>query len=651
MTAAATLAQALALLLPTLPLGSGGTRCAAHTARWTSPPAHTPTTAQVSVADGPLAGNGILGLVTAPHREAYPSSPPNQTALGRQTLWIGSNSFWSANTYGADEAGAAWVPPSGGPFPHCEVPYGMLSVGGVTVDFASGPRAGENGSYSATQDLCRARISTTATASGSSAAFGIAALVLADDNVVLANLSCSGCSTASAVTVELWVPKGSAPFDQATCGPDNMPRGSYILPTSARVIGDIGLVTRSSQADGINSAVLAPCGPYVNDATQNLTLDQTSQHLTLLDGRCILRAGRSTARGATGDKTTVGACTPDHHTNGGTMAANDTWTLQMGSGQLVSSRDGFCLSQVPSTAYLEVRPCSRTSTRWTFHTTSHNSAGSSSGGSAAGILVAASGQCLTVVEPSWIDDTALAMTVVDAGTGERLASSDATLVNVVDETRVRATLTLQPNHTITLVIASLTSFEVYGDAFTQDSLRTRRLMSKAADPAVVNATMDLLASSAARLMPTRGGSSRVSAVEAHERVWSEFWDASSIEIAGRGDAADSQHVQERDSLAAPLALLEANYYGSQYILQSAGRMLGTGHSGRVYPSVVGVSSLFGPFSTGDYIGWNGDITLNYNAERCAPTPTASESVALDLKLSVTTGFWRQLLLRVRPVFV
>ena len=27
-----------------------------------------------------------------------------------------------------------------------------------------------------------------------------------------------------------------------------------------------------------------------------------------------------------------------------------------------------------------------------------------------------------------------------------------------------------------------------------------------------------------------------------------------------------------------------------------------------------MASLFGPFSTGDYIGWNGDITLNYNAE-------------------------------------
>ena len=228
--------------------------CARHRAAWSQPPRRTPTTAQVSVADGPLAGNGMLGVVTAPHAEAYPPSPLNATALGRETLWIGSNSFWSANTYGADEAGAAWVPPSGGPFPHCEVPYGMLGVGGVTVDFAAGPKAGEGGSYSALQDLCRASISSTVSSSGGGPAFTLSTVVLADDNAILTNVSCAGCSAPTAVTVELWVPKGKAPFDQATCGPDNMPRGAYILPTSARAAdGGAALVTRASAADGINS--------------------------------------------------------------------------------------------------------------------------------------------------------------------------------------------------------------------------------------------------------------------------------------------------------------------------------------------------------------------------------------------------------------
>jgi hypothetical protein len=613
-------AAALALLLRPLAAvaasgGDGG--CARHTARWSGPPVRTPTTAQVSVADGPMAGNGMLGLVTAPHREAYPSSPPNETALGRQSLWVGSNSFWSANTYGADEAGAAWLPPSGGPFPHCEVPYGMLGVGGLTVDFADGPRAGESGSYSAAQDLCRARVSTTVASSSSTGpAFSLSAVVLADDNAILTNLSCAGCSAASAVTAELWVPKGRAPFDQATCGPDNMPRGAYILPTSAHVTAaGVGVVSRSSAADGVNSAVLAPCGPYINDATQNVSLDRATHQLTLLDGRCLVRAGKSTAKGATGDKTTVGVCMAR-----GAGASNETWTLQNGSGRLVSSRNGFCLSRVPGGAvYLEARPSSLNCTNWKFVAASDgdndpDDDSLSSSSAEAGVLVEAGGsQCLTAVEPSWIDDSVMAVTAVDAGRGSPL-SGLAMATTVVDQTRVRVTLQLQPGQTVTLVVASLTSFDVHGPAFASDPLRAQRLGSKATDPAVVSATLGLLTHTAARLKPRSAGNAPT-VVEAHERLWRAFWSASDIDIAG-GHGADVGEDTGVDSLAAALGLLEANYFGSQYILNSAGRLLGTGHSGRAYPSVVGVSSLFGPFSTGDYIGWNGDITLNYNAERC-----------------------------------
>ena len=581
--------------------------CARHRAAWSQKPRHTPTTAQVSVADGPLAGNGMLGVVTAPHADAYPPSPPNATALGKQTLWIGSNSFWSANTYGADEAGAAWVPPSGGPFPHCEVPYGMLAVGGVTVDFKAGPKAGEGGSYSALQDLCHASISSTVRSgsSGSGPAFTLSTVVLADDNAILTNVSCAGCSASTVVTVELWVPKGRPPFDQATCGPDNMPRGAYILPTSARAAGAGGgaaLVTRASAADGVNSAVLMPCGPYVNDATQNFTLDATTGAVALLGGRCLLRAGHSMAKGATGDKTTVGAC-------GDGPGGDELWTLRR-DGRLISGRDGHCLSliQQPGAAYLdhqdasvyvEVVPCqSAASTVWRFDPLGSDPR--------SGVLLeTGGGLCLTAVEPSWIDDTALAMRVVDARSGAAVRAP----LTVVDDTRVRATLDLQPGQTITLVVASLTSFDVHGAAFARDPLRARRLASSAVDPAVINATLSLLESTVARLMAT-GGASAV--VEAHRRSWWEFWNASTIDISTIPVGAAGE--VGGDALDGPLALLESNYFGSQYILQSAGRSMGTGNSGRVYQPLLGVSSLFGPFSTGDYIGWNGDVTLNYNAE-------------------------------------
>ena len=110
-----------------------------------------------------------------------------------------------------------------------QVPYGMLSLGGITVDVgAAGPR---DGSYTARQDICTGTISSEVAATGP-ARFGMSTIVAADENVISTNISCTGCLRATPVTVELWATKGATdqPFDQATCGPDNMPRyGTFRL--------------------------------------------------------------------------------------------------------------------------------------------------------------------------------------------------------------------------------------------------------------------------------------------------------------------------------------------------------------------------------------------------------------------------------------
>ena len=163
---------------------------------------------------------------------------------------------------------------------------------------------------------------------------------------------------------------------------------------------------------------------------------------------------------------------------------------------------------------------------------------------------------------------------------------------------------------------------------------------------------------------------------AHKQLWSAFWASSSVDITLNATAGSGDGSGDGDGVGADLALLEANYYGSQsvthpllsfwegtrlfgracpqhfptfcvecsfifgspglfrvgmprYLLQSAGRSVGSGHS-RHYPSVLGASSLFGPFSTGDYIGWNGDVTLNYNAE--SPFYGVASSNHLELLL-------------------
>ena len=94
-----------------------------HIGRWNAPPQQTPSSKQVSVVDAPLLGNGDLGITTAPHRESYPLSSTSTPA--NQTFWVGKNDFWSAATVidGTVED------------LHCQLPYTILSIGGVTISF------------------------------------------------------------------------------------------------------------------------------------------------------------------------------------------------------------------------------------------------------------------------------------------------------------------------------------------------------------------------------------------------------------------------------------------------------------------------------------------------------------------------------------
>jgi hypothetical protein len=69
---------------------------------------------------------------------------------------------------------------------------------------------------------------------------------------------------------------------------------------------------------------------------------------------------------------------------------------------------------------------------------------------------------------------------------------------------------------------------------------------------------------------------------AHREWWTHFWSESYVEI---GDP-----------------LIEKFYYSSQYVIASASR------TGKVAPG------LYTPWVTTDHAGWNGDYTLNYNFE-------------------------------------
>jgi hypothetical protein len=455
----------------------------------------------------------------------------------------------------------------------------MLGIGGLTVNFDDAP-PGVTGKFAARQDLCTAVISTNVT-SVAGEIFGISSFVAADDNVLITNVSCTNKADVCKLSVEVWVLKGKAdePFDQATCGPDNMPRGGYILPTSAAVNSEAGaaVLSRSSAIDGVNSAILAPCAPHVNDATQNVTLDKAG-YIKLHDGRCLVRVGESTARGAKGgDKTTIGPCLD--HTKSGTL-----WALN--SNGTITGSQGGCLTKVTGNGpYLTVLPCTSSSQLWDFipATTVTMPLKDTEQQGKSGILVRRGDgtACLTLVEQSFVTDVAVATKILDPANGSPLPS--ASMV-VLDDTRVKLSFTLEPGQVATVLTAALTSFDVHGASFSQYPLRDARVLSGKVDTEIIDAALALVETSAKR---------HGQIFSAHKEIWADAWNSSSVNISTAGSGS---------KLGAALDILEANYYGSQYVLQIAGRSIGQGFSNRSYPELIGATSLFGPFNTGGAAG-------------------------------------------------
>jgi len=119
-----------------------------HTLSFNSPPVNTPCN---KVPDGPLTGNGDIGLVLA-----YPKP-------GTLRFYIGKNDLWNS-------------------YSHWETPgargYGALSV--------SCPQA--SGSYRAEQSLAEATVTVTLT--GSETDLTVRALVLRETNLILLEMTC-----------------------------------------------------------------------------------------------------------------------------------------------------------------------------------------------------------------------------------------------------------------------------------------------------------------------------------------------------------------------------------------------------------------------------------------------------------------------------
>jgi hypothetical protein len=304
--------------------------------------------------------------------------------------------------------------------------------------------------------------------------------------------------------------------------------------------------------------------PYTNDATQNFTLDPASRKISLLDGRCLLRVQ---------EKTTIGTCRSSDQPT--------TWLLHL-NGSITSGVDGSCLTQInEKTPYLAVSPCTTHSTVWEFVKSAINHSG---------VLVTSASQlgtsidshCLTAVEPSWIADAALGMQlhIIDRITGERLPPNtfrSQVSLKVVDDTRVRATVQLRADQTISVVTAALTSYDVHGDSFAQEPFKSNRVLSNSVDTATIDAVASLVGSSVERLA---GGAFFAT----HQRIWDSIWNRSAVRITAPPSSGAGTEMDKA------LEALESNYCGSQYILQIAGRSIGKGYS-RSYPALFGPTTV------------------------------------------------------------
>jgi hypothetical protein len=175
---------------------------------------------------------------------------------------------------------------------------------------------------------------------------------------------------------------------------------------------------------------------------------------------------------------------------------------------------------------------------------------------ATGLLHFNASQCLVAVPPNLNVTIALAVTLFSADgsavplMGQSAAPSAAT-----------ATVSLTPNTDYLLVVAAPTNRDLDW-----------------ADP--LAGALEILGHYAGAAGVDYAASRRA----AHAAFWSSYWSASEIYL-GRNRQ-----------------LLEAFWYGAQYLLGSTAR------AGRVPPGLWGVYNFV------DNCGWNGDLTLDYNAQ-------------------------------------
>ena len=244
--------------------------------------------------DGPLAGNGDLGLVIGGNRGALglPGLRAQRTANPARGLglYLGKNDFWGfpdSVTYHAS-------------FQHFSA--GFLLVGLVDPD-----TAGEQMDlplFSASQRLADARLSAAASAPARGYALTITAFVLSDRNVVLANVTATCPPGRAAVTVNLTLGSDN-PFEMPLTVWSTLPPLPPQLLSRDHPQPVLALTKSSVHGAGLYSPVLTPCNQQqlVYNGLRTFDVDPDTRKLSVVNGtdagppRLCLRLVPSLSRG------------------------------------------------------------------------------------------------------------------------------------------------------------------------------------------------------------------------------------------------------------------------------------------------------------------------------------------------------------------
>ncbi len=518
----------------------------------------------------------------APHRTPS-SGVVDGPLLGNGDLGAGLSASGAAATWWigkSDMWATNTAVDSPTPTLHSDAFYTAIGAGSLAVVPADSAFLGSGATFAATQDLASASVAATLSAGGGALNLSFAsAIIAADENTLLVSLRISGGSGGPLAT--------NITVSQAQASVFGLPTSVGVLggsaaPAPPTPLAWAAFAAKSGVTATHNSLLLMPCDTrtfVITPSTNIWAADDSTLRLRLNNGTAAPQQCPSLVGAGAAAKVSISDCGADGD------GATD-WRLVAAPVGQGGAPDGALQLQLQGGS----GECA-----WAATPQYHNSGGIVAVGACsaqagawwswdaqAGLLHYNESQCLVAVPPNVNVTIALAASVFLASDGSPapLLSSSADAA----ASTATATVALLPDTDYLLVLAAPTNRDLGG-----------------ADP--LAGALGLLG----RYAGAAGVEYAAARRTAHATFWTSYWAASEVNL-GEGRQ-----------------LLEGFYYGAQYLLGSTAR------AGKVPPG------LWGVFNFVDANGWNGDLTLDYNAQATYYGAASSNRAELIVPYLDTVG--------------